>query len=87
MKYYVYILYSDSIDKYYIGYTSNLENRLQFHNSKEYNKIWSKRGIPWEMCFSHEFDSKQEAIKAEKRIKNQKSRAFIVKLIDKEITL
>ena len=79
--YWVYILYSTKIDKYYIGSTSNLNNRLEFHNS-EYNKIWSKRGKPWEMVFSHKFATSTEAIKTEKFIKRQKSRTFISKLID-----
>ncbi len=79
--YWTYILYSEKIDKYYIGYTSNIQNRLDFHNSDS-NKIWSKRGIPWKMVFSHKFATSTEAIKAERFIKKQKSRTFISKLID-----
>jgi len=78
--YYIYILHSLKIDKYYIGSTSNIEKRLSFHNS-ERNKIWSKRGQPWSLVFSHEFQTKREALSAEKFIKKQKSRAFIEKLI------
>ena len=78
--YYTYILYSEKIDKYYIGYTSNLENRLEFHNSEK-NKIWSKRGQPWEIVFSHKFETSTEAISLERLIKKQKSRSFIAKLI------
>ena len=78
--YYIYILYSEKIDKYYIGSTSNIENRLLFHNSEK-NKIWSKRGQPWGLVFSHEFQTKKEALSAEKFIKKQKSRTFIEKLI------
>ncbi len=76
--YYIYILYSKTIDKYYIGSTSNVENRLAFHNSAR-NKIWSKRGQPWENVFEQEFESKKQALKAEGFIKNQKSRKFIQK--------
>ena len=32
----------ESIDKYYVGKTKSVQNRLKFHNSK-LNKIWSKR--------------------------------------------
>ncbi|RUA30101.1 MAG: GIY-YIG nuclease family protein, partial [Bacteroidetes bacterium] len=32
----IYILYSQKIDKYYIGSSSNVQKRLEFHNS-EYN--------------------------------------------------
>ncbi len=79
--YWVYILYSEKIDKYYIGSTSNLQNRVEFHNSAK-NKIWSKRGQPWEIVFEHVFESKKDALKAEKFIKKQKSRKFIQKLVN-----
>ena len=77
----VYILYSSRIDKYYIGSTSNLQNRIEFHNSEQ-NKIWSKRGQPWEIVFSHQFETSTESIIAEKFIKRQKSRVYISKLIE-----
>ena len=77
----IYILYSTKIDKYYIGASSNVQNRLKFHNS-DYNKIWSKRGKPWELVFSHKFETKKDALKAEIFIKKQKNRNFITKLID-----
>ncbi|MEW6196913.1 MAG: GIY-YIG nuclease family protein [Bacteroidota bacterium] len=32
--YYTYILYSSIINKYYVGYTQNLELRLERHNSQ-----------------------------------------------------
>ncbi|OYT11851.1 MAG: hypothetical protein B6I18_02655 [Bacteroidetes bacterium 4572_112] len=79
--YWVYILYSKKIDKFYIGSTSNIQNRVEFHNS-DYNKIWSRRGKPWELVFSHTFDTNTEALKAEKHIKRQKSRTYISKLIN-----
>jgi len=31
-KYYTYVIYSSEYDKIYIGYTSNLERRLYYHN-------------------------------------------------------
>ncbi|KAA3649517.1 MAG: hypothetical protein DWP98_07110 [Bacteroidetes bacterium] len=46
MGHFVYIIYSESIDKYYVGKTKSVQNRLKFHNSK-LNKIWSKKGKPW----------------------------------------
>ncbi|MCB0478966.1 MAG: GIY-YIG nuclease family protein [Crocinitomicaceae bacterium] len=81
MKYFVYILYSPSINKYYVGQTTNIENRLKFHNSKEYNKIWTKRGIPWTLVYKEEYESRSESMQREKFIKKQKSRIYIEKLI------
>lgn len=81
MEYYVYILYSKSIDKYYVGQTSNIENRLNFHNSIEYNKIWTKRGMPWDLVYLEKCENKSESLRREKYIKRQKSRVYIEDLI------
>ena len=81
MEYYVYILHSSTIDKYYIGQTSNIDNRLKFHNSLEYNKIWTKRGIPWKLVYMEKCDTRSESLKREKYIKRQKSRSYIEELV------
>ena len=85
MEYYVYILHSPSIDKYYVGQTSNIENRLKFHNSSEYNKIWTKHGIPWELVYLEKCENKSASLKREKYIKRQKSRVFIEELISSKV--
>jgi putative endonuclease len=82
MDYFVYILFSPSIEKYYIGYSENPEKRLEFHNS-ELNKIWSKRGQPWRLECVFPFSSKTEALKAERLIKNKKSVSYIRMIIEK----
>jgi putative endonuclease len=73
----VYILYSPSIDKFYIGYTSNIEQRLHFHNDTTKNKIWTKRGQPWEEFFTIQGLQKSQALKIEKHIKRMKSKKYI----------
>ena len=78
--YYTYTLYSKSIDKYYVGYTSDLTLRLQRHNNG-WGKF-SSRGIPWELVYSEKFSTKTEAIKREREIKKKKSRKFIEYLIN-----
>jgi putative endonuclease len=80
VKHYVYILYSDKIDRYYIGKSSNPQSRLDHHNSN-YNRIWTKRGKPWRILNRIEFENNTEASKAELFIKKQKSRKFIEKII------
>ena len=79
MKYYIYIIYSKSTDRYYIGFTRNLKLRLSRHNSGSSKS--TKSGIPWILVYFEEFDSKSEAIKRENYIKRMKSRDFIEKLI------
>ncbi|MBL7014472.1 MAG: GIY-YIG nuclease family protein, partial [Candidatus Marinimicrobia bacterium] len=33
MKYFVYVLYSESSDQYYVGHTEDIDRRLNQHNS------------------------------------------------------
>ena len=80
--FYVYILYSKGLDRYYVGQTSNVENRLSFHNHPDRNRIWTKRGIPWELKICITFPSRSEAISAEIFIKKQKSRKTILDIIE-----
>ena len=76
---FVYILYSDKIDRYYIGVTDNLEWRLERHNAG-WGK-YTKRGIPWIIVYTESFSTKSLALKRERQIKNRKSRTYIEALI------
>ena len=78
-KYYLYILYSESLNSYYTGITNNPVQRLEYHNRQ--NKGWSRRGRPWILVFQKEFNSKSEAIYWERWIKKQKNRSLIEKII------
>ena len=81
MGHFVYIIYSESIDKYYVGKTKSVQNRLKFHNSK-LNKIWTKKGKPWILKTSFEFENSNLSSFAERFIKRQKSKIFIEKIIN-----
>ena len=76
---YVYIIYSKKIDRYYVGYTDDLEWRLERHNSG-WGK-YTRRGVPWKLKYTESFERKTEAIKREREIKKKKSRKYIEKLI------
>ncbi len=82
---FVYILKSESADKYYIGCSSNPTRRLEFHNSKE--KGFTSRYRPWELIFEKEYPSKEEALKVEKKIKSWKSRKMTERVINREIQI
>jgi putative endonuclease len=77
--FYTYILYSEKLDSYYTGSTSNIEDRILRHNSGR--SIYTKRGIPWKLVYFKIYNSKSEAFKAEMYIKSQKSRLYIEQLI------
>ena len=76
---YVYIIYSKKIDKYYVGITDDLEWRLERHNAG-WGK-YTKRGIPWKIVYKENCESKPESLKREKEIKRKKSRKYIEWLI------
>ncbi len=80
-KYYVYILYSLSLNKYYTGYTSDIDTRLQKHNAGATRS--TKSGRPWVLLYQECFESKTEAIIREKEIKRKKSRKYIEQLANK----
>ncbi len=52
--YYFYILYSEQLDKYYIGHTAELEERSRRHNSN--HKGWTGKVNDWEIDYSEEFE-------------------------------
>jgi putative endonuclease len=79
--FFVYILYSSKRDRYYVGYTSEIENRVAKHNSGSTPS--TKSGIPWVLVYSEKFEFKTDAIKREKGIKNMKCRKYIEDLVKK----
>jgi putative endonuclease len=80
MNHYLYILYSTKINKYYIGYSSDTSRRLEEHNSSK-NKNWTQRGQPWELKVSISYNTESAAKKAERKLKNLKSRKVIEEVI------
>jgi putative endonuclease len=77
----VYVLYSASFDKIYIGYTSNLDERMLSHNSLS-KKGFTSRFRPWSLVYTEEFSAKIDASKREKELKSAKGRKFIWDLIE-----
>ena len=68
MKCFVYILYSELFDKFYIGQTDNVETRLARHNAGTERATQPYR--PWILKWHVEKPSRIEAMKLEKKLKN-----------------
>ena len=79
MQYYVYILYSDSRGKYYIGSCEDIEKRLLRHNQGATKS--TKSGRPWRVVYHEFYENKTEALKRELYIKKMTSRIYIENLI------
>ncbi len=75
MKYYVYILFSLKIQKFYIGQTNGIDQRIKRHNSGLEN--YTSKGIPWQLVFYTCCDSRAESMKLERKIKNFRSQERI----------
>ena len=68
--YYVYILKSLKDHKYYIGSTSNIQARLEYHNSGRQRS--TKHRIPFIIIYTETHLNKTEAEKREYQIKSYK---------------
>ncbi|WP_438425829.1 GIY-YIG nuclease family protein [Aquimarina macrocephali] len=77
--YTVYIIQSLKDDSFYIGYSANIEERINKHNSG--NSRYTSKKIPWRLVYTEEFSSKSDAIKRERFLKKQKNRNFYLRLI------
>ncbi len=74
-QFFVYILFSSSSKKFYVGHTNDINRRLSEHNSG-FSKS-TKHGIPWSLVFSKEFPTRTEAMAFESMIKKRGIRRFL----------
>jgi len=81
MPFFTYILYSEKLDKYYIGSTANIEERLKKHN--HIHKGYTAIGQPWVRKYTEIYDTKSKAQLREKQLKAWKSRERLKVLIQK----
>jgi putative endonuclease len=77
-----YILYSKSLDKYYIGHScEDVQDRLRKHLSN--HKGFTAKTKDWIIVYSERFHSKSDAYQRELEIKSWKSTSKIQNLISK----
>jgi putative endonuclease len=80
----VYILFSQSLDRYYTGRTGdNIDERIRRHNSKHAGYTGSV--CDWKLVWIEDNLSKEKAIERELQIKRWKSRKKIQTLIEKKL--
>ena len=78
----VYILYSKFLDSYYVGYTSDLGERLRRHLSN--HKGFTSRAKDWKIVYAEIFQEKSKALFREREIKSWKNKFSIEKLISSD---
>jgi len=65
--FYIYILRSQRLQRYYAGSAENVEKRLQEHNAGKSTS--TRAGIPWELIHTQYFTTRSEAVQHERKIK------------------
>ena len=76
----VYILHSQKLNRFYIGYTADFEARMAFHKTAAAHKFTAKAD-DWSLFLKIDCQSKPQALLMEKHIKNMKSKVYIENLL------
>ena len=79
--YCIYIIYSTKLDRYYIGYTADVNKRLAEHNTGI--STFTSKAADWTIRYTENFTTRELAQKREMEIKRKKSRKYIEWLIQK----
>jgi len=74
MVYYVYLIKTldNFYKKTYVGYTNNLNDRIQKHNKNLGAK--STKGYKWELVYKKKFYSKNKALSFEYKLKKDRNK-------------
>jgi len=70
--FFVYVLFSENSNRFYIGITENVEKRLKIHNAGKVKS--TKAFIPWDVIHFEEYVSRIDARKREKYLKSAAGR-------------
>jgi putative endonuclease len=73
VMYYVYVLYSISYNKTYVGFTGDLSARLISHNELS-KKGYTIKYRPWTLLHTEEFEIKKAALLRERELKSVKGK-------------
>ena len=77
----VYILFSEKLTRYYIGFTSNFDLRLDFHLNSNEQRKFTHNANDWITFLIIECQSKNQGLAIEKHIKKMKSKIYIQNLL------
>ncbi len=75
---FAYILFSEKLNKYYVGACIDMERRLHEHNIG--HSKFTSTGIPWIVKYTETFETLRQAKQRELAIKKMKSRKYIENL-------
>ena len=77
--FFVYVLRSEKRDRYYIGSTQDVAQRLAQHNA---GMMKGTRGLrPWRLVHAEAWETRAQARQREGQIKSWKNRAYLEKTL------
>jgi putative endonuclease len=73
--FHTYIIFSEKVNRYYVGSTQDLDDRLRRHNAG-HSKSTKGKG-PWTLITSFSFKTRSEAMALETKIKKRGAKRFL----------
>ena len=67
--YYVYLIQSKVDNRFYVGYTADLKQRIIEHNAS--NNASTKYGVPWRLVYYEAYTAKELALSRECNLKGR----------------
>jgi putative endonuclease len=77
--YFVYVLFSEKLNKRYIGSSQDAEKRFREHNLGK--SKFTNSGIPWKLIYKESFSTNLEARKRELFLKSGVGRKFLDQIL------
>ncbi len=81
MEVVVYILFSKSANRYYVGYSKGFDERLRLHNDKVFDRSYTRRADDWVLYYKIICNTVAQAKRIESHIKRMKSRRYIENML------
>ena len=75
--YYVYMLWSNKLQKCYFGQTNDLKRRFDEHNQGR--SPFTKKGVPWKLVYYEAYVSESDAKKRELTLKRRPNTVTFLK--------
>ena len=73
----VYILFSEQLNRFYTGATSNFDVRMYFHFNDIQTRKFTKKANDWQLFLKIDCSTRANALKIERHIKLMKSSVYI----------
>ena len=84
---FVYIIYTPTFERYYVGESIDPIARVFQHNNGFYKGSSTSYAKDWELKLMLPVVAKEDGVKIERHIKSMKSKTFILNLISDEVFL